>query len=196
MNAPETSLSSAGFFSSKLEGPLPNQGFLATILIAQRTGQGCLPYTLGLRDDDYQTLLGTYFSAIRGMIDSPGNFREQHAIRQELLELRNQEFEELTELLVQNARGVHFSEAWLAQIIAAGCMGGDHLWRDLGLVNRESLKALFVENFPGLAEKNSADMRWKKFLYRQLCETGGHFVCRSPSCETCPTYDECFGEEV
>lgn len=196
MNAPEASLSNAGFFTSKLEGPLANQGYLATMLIAQRTGQGCLPCNLGLKHDDYQQMLDTYFSGIKGMIEGPGTFREQNDIRQELLELRQDELKELTTLLAEHTRGVDLSETWLAQIIAAGCMGGDHLWRDLGLLNRQSLKALFVENFPTLAEKNTGDMRWKKFLYRQLCEQGGHFVCRSPSCETCPTYDDCFGEEV
>lgn len=195
MNARMGNLKYAGFANSKFEGPLANQSHFATILIAQRTGQGCLPDTLGLAPDDYQNMLERYFTGIKGMIESPSNFREQNAIRIELLELRTEELQELTTLLRENIRGEDESEDWLAQIIAAGCMGGDHLWRDLGLLNRESLRSVFAANFPVLAEKNSGNMRWKKFLYRQLCEQGGHFVCRSPSCETCPTYDDCFGDE-
>jgi nitrogen fixation protein NifQ len=38
-------------------------------------------------------------------------------------------------------------------------------------------------------------MKWKKFLYRQLCLEEGIYVCRAPSCEVCKDYDLCFGPE-
>jgi nitrogen fixation protein NifQ len=50
-------------------------------------------------------------------------------------------------------------------------------------------------NFPTLAAKNVHNMKWKKFLYKQLCATEGVYVCRSPSCEVCADYDACFGPE-
>ena len=36
-----------------------------------------------------------------------------------------------------------------------------------------------MHNFPQLARRNTQDMRWKKFLYKQLCEQDGGYVCRS-----------------
>ncbi|WP_280806688.1 nitrogen fixation protein NifQ [Vibrio mytili] len=34
-----------------------------------------------------------------------------------------------------------------------------------------------------------------RFLYRQLYESRGDYVWRSPSCETCSSYRECFQTE-
>ena len=83
----------------------------------------------------------------------------------------------------------------MAEIVTTACMGGDHLWQDLGLHSREYLSRLMTENFPSLAAKNVHDMKWKKFLYKQLCEKEGINTCRSPSCEYCVDYLSCFGPE-
>jgi nitrogen fixation protein NifQ len=83
----------------------------------------------------------------------------------------------------------------MADIFVAGCMGSDHLWQDLGLWSRQDLSALFKHNFPVLVEKNVGDMKWKKFLYKQLCLQEGIYVCRAPSCEMCQDYWKCFGPE-
>ena len=83
----------------------------------------------------------------------------------------------------------------MSDIVAAGCLGGDHLWRDLGLQSRSELSQLMLQNFPTLAAANSGDMKWKKFFYKQLCEAGGGYVCRAPSCDQCSAYDDCFGPE-
>lgn len=81
----------------------------------------------------------------------------------------------------------------MADIVSAGCQGSDHLWQDLGLWNRAELTALMRDSFAPLAARNDKDMKWKKFLYRQLCAAEGLYICRSPSCETCVDYRECFG---
>lgn len=86
-------------------------------------------------------------------------------------------------------------QRWMAEIIAAGCMGSDHLWQDLGLWNRAELSRLMEQNFPSLAQRNTGDMKWKRFLYKQLCEAEGIYSCRSPSCEVCVDYHACFGPE-
>jgi nitrogen fixation protein NifQ len=49
--------------------------------------------------------------------------------------------------------------------------------------------------FPHLAEKNDQDMKWKKFLYKQLCEAEGLYFCRAPSCNVCIDYPKCYGSE-
>jgi nitrogen fixation protein NifQ len=168
----------------------PNRAWLAQILAAQRAGRGCLPWRLGLDERDHATLLA-HFPAQAG--DSPS---EGQALRQELLELRRDEWRELRELLLGGRRGAAASETWLAAIVAAACLGGNHLWRDLGLDSRQQLRELLLHNFPALAQRNVADMRWKKFFYKQLCEQDGGYVCRAPSCAQCPTYHDCFGEEL
>jgi nitrogen fixation protein NifQ len=83
----------------------------------------------------------------------------------------------------------------MAQVVAAACMGQDHLWQDLGLLNRTELNALMQRNFPALAARNVKDMKWKRFLYRQLCEMEGIQACRAPSCEICTDYAHCFGPD-
>jgi nitrogen fixation protein NifQ len=50
-------------------------------------------------------------------------------------------------------------------------------------------------NFPKLFDLNTGDMKWKKFLYKRLCEEEGIYVCRSPSCTECKDHDDCFGPE-
>lgn len=84
---------------------------------------------------------------------------------------------------------------WIAQIIAAGCMGSEHLWRDLGLWSRDDLSELIRFNFPALAMKNSRDMKWKKFFYKLLCAQEGVYTCRAPSCDVCVDYMTCFGPQ-
>ncbi len=54
---------------------------------------------------------------------------------------------------------------------------------------------MLAYNFPDLVARNSKDMKWKKFLYKQLCEAEGLYVCRAPSCEVCKDYQQCFGPE-
>ena len=175
---------------------LPNQQYLIEILTAQRSGDGCLPLHLGLNEFEFKQLANRHFKGLKQCVSDVEIFSENNEIRQELLDLRQTEWQDLVNLLNNFAKGADLSEHWLAQIIAAGCMGSDHLWRDLGLPDRHSLRELFMDNFPALADKNTGDMRWKKFLYRQLCEQGGHFICRSPSCDACPTYNDCFGDEA
>ena len=52
------------------------------------------------------------------------------------------------------------------------------------------------DNFRTLAERNTQDMKWKKFLYKQLCISEGIYICRAPSCEVCVDYAACFAPEA
>jgi nitrogen fixation protein NifQ len=83
----------------------------------------------------------------------------------------------------------------LVRVLAAGCLGFGHMWRDMGLASRAALRALLFAAGPRLARRNVADMKWKKFLYRELCKSEAGYVCRSPSCDACIGYDDCFGAE-
>lgn len=176
-------------------GSFPNTTFVIEILRSQRAGAGALPCELGLNKNQFHTFIRRYFPRHPSAIGQSTLAKERGILRQQLLDMRFDEWQDLQQLLIQHRAGKDDSEIWMAAIIAAACLGNGHLWRDLGLRSRTVLKQLLFENFPSLAQKNTHDMRWKKFLYRQLCEQQGHFICRSPSCDICPTYDECFGDE-
>jgi nitrogen fixation protein NifQ len=87
------------------------------------------------------------------------------------------------------------SETWMAQIVARGCAGRDHLWQDLGLANRGELTMLMNTAFSTLAALNTGDMKWKKFIYRHYCAKEGIYVCPAPSCSACSDYDKCHAPE-
>lgn len=84
--------------------------------------------------------------------------------------------------------------ALLAPIVARRAMEANHLWEDLGLDCRGSLTRLMQRHFGELARLNSNNMRWKRFLYRRLCEEEGVSHCTSPTCSICPDVNECFEE--
>ena len=98
-------------------------------------------------------------------------------------------------LLLSHRAGRDLSEIHMAEIVCTACLGSNHLWEDLGLFNRKELTALMRRNFPTLAARNVKDMKWKKFLYKQLCIMEGIYVCRAPSCEECTDYHVCFSPE-
>jgi len=105
------------------------------------------------------------------------------------------EFDEIVELLLEHRASAGEHETWLAYAIASAAMGANHLWQDMGLPSRAVLSRLMQTHFPTLAEKNSGDMKWKKFFYRQLCERAGVPICKSPHCADCCDYRVCFGAE-
>jgi nitrogen fixation protein NifQ len=179
-----------------------NTEFLQTIIDSQRQGLGCLPHYLGLEKNKFSQVLNILMRNDReGLSASDLNnyadklLADRSVLRQQLLDLRTDEVAELSALLVEYRAGVQDTELWMADIVSAACMGSDHLWRDLGLPDRKVLNRLLRYNFPALFLENTGDMKWKKFLYKKLCEMGGDYVCRSPNCEECVSYDECFGSE-
>lgn len=171
--------------------PSPNRDWFAQILDAQRRGQTCLPFELGLYPQDFVAFIAQHFPERRSEQPDP----ERDELRADLLEMRRDEWQQLYELLLNHRHTESPDEAHMAAIIAAACMGANHLWCDLGLVSRQQLRDILSFNFPTLTERNTRNMRWKRFFYKQLCEQEGSYVCRSPTCEQCHTYQECFGDE-
>lgn len=168
-------------------GGLPNDDLFARMLFSQAVGMGALPPGLGLASAEFAVLMARHFPSflLPAHLAVPALEAERHAERDELLTL-----------LREHCAGLDDSERWMAEIVTAACMGGDHLWQDLGLWSRVDLSRLMTQNFPALAAKNNRDMKWKKFLYKQLCDREGVVVCRSPSCEVCADYAKCFGSEA
>lgn len=82
---------------------------------------------------------------------------------------RRAEFDGLVRFMMQYALPGDAQSRPLAERLALGCLGPEHLWRNLDLPSRDHLSTLFERHFPRLKAENHKDMRWKKFLYRRLC---------------------------
>jgi nitrogen fixation protein NifQ len=106
------------------------------------------------------------------------------------------EEEQLRQLLRTHQAGSGSEAQWLVSMIARRSMSANHLWQDLGLWSRADLNRLMAERFPGLASRNTSNMKWKKFFYRMLCEMEGFTLCTAPTCRECNDFDNCFGEET
>lgn len=165
----------------------PGTELLAVILASWACGEGALPQYLGLSQDSYQRMLNTCFNGY-AINDYVGDKAMPEAERLD-------EHDDVLKLMLQNVSGMAECSSWFAEIVTAGCQGQDHLWQDLGLRNRKDLSQLMTLNFPTLAARNDKDMKWKKFIYKQLCNAEGIYTCRAPSCEVCTDYNVCFGPE-
>jgi nitrogen fixation protein NifQ len=162
---------------------LANDDLFAKMLVSQATGASALPPGLGLDPAGFAAMLGRHFPGCGPLGLGAGGGLDPS---------RGLERNDLVALMLEGRAGRDESEAWLAAIVAAACMAGDHLWQDLGLWSRTDLSRLMTDNFPALAARNDRDMKWKKFLYRQICEHEGIPVCPAPSCQACADYSMCF----
>ncbi|MDD4882534.1 MAG: nitrogen fixation protein NifQ [Gallionellaceae bacterium] len=165
---------------------LANDDLFAKMLVSQATGVGALPPGLGLDPESFSELLTRHFPDSGPLGLSAGDGLDT---------ARAPERDDLIALMLEGRADADASEVWMAAIVAAACMAGDHLWQDLGLWLRADLSRLMTENFPHLAAKNDRDMKWKKFLYRQICDREGIPVCPAPSCQACVDYAKCFNTE-
>jgi nitrogen fixation protein NifQ len=112
---------------------------------------------------------------------------------------RDDEVDEVRGLLIDfadPAAGSAEDIAQVAETIALACLGDNHLWQDLQLPSRGELSTLMAYWFPALKARNQLDMKWKKFLYKQLCERAEIQVCKAPSCAVCSDQPLCFGPET
>lgn len=165
----------------------PNHEWLACMTASWCDGQGVLPDTLGLEAEQFNMLITHFFPGCAIPEQAPSGSKLDFS--------RMLEKQDLVNLLKLYAKPNSPEIDWIIDIIVAGCLGSDHLWQDLGLWSRSQLSAMLHHNFPELAVRNNKDMKWKKFLYKQLCEAEGLYLCRAPSCEVCIDYPKCFGPE-
>jgi len=105
------------------------------------------------------------------------------------------EEEDFRTLLLDGRRHGGDIEEWLARIIVRRSLCRGHLWHSLGLRNRRELSDMLHRHFPAVAERNTRGMKWKKFFYREMCQAEGVYVCKSPVCDVCVDFDDCFGTE-
>jgi nitrogen fixation protein NifQ len=163
----------------------PNDEFLARMIAGWTLGDGVMPVDLGLGTQRFAALVERHFPGLRW---AP-RCHEADGLT------RHPEFPDLLAFLSAEADPEVPGAADMAVVVATGCMGSEHLWQDLGLPSRRELSQLMALNFPALARANDRDMKWKKFLYRELCQREGIYVCAAPSCEQCSDQPVCFGPE-
>lgn len=161
--------------------------FQRLVRLADAEADAPLTVALGLGDRRLAYLFGRWLpqasALLQGLTGQPGSDALEEAdLRGYLWECRAGR-----ELLVEES---------LAAIIARRCRYPNHLWQDLGCRDRSELNALISRHFPELLRRNRDDMKWKKFLYRELCRREGVPVCKSPSCDSCEDQVFCFGGEV
>lgn len=117
----------------------------------------------------------------------------------ERAEPRSDEIEDLVSLLKDHANpaaGPAQDADVVAWALACASLGDNHLWQDLQLPSRAELSQLMAHWFASLAELNTQHMKWKKFLYKQLCTREEIFICKAPSCQVCTDHPVCFGPET
>ena len=82
----------------------------------------------------------------------------------------------------------------LAHVLATRSSLPGHLWVAMGLTARAQLSDAIRRHLPSLAAANDKNMRWKRYLYKQVCDLNGGVMCKAPNCGVCSDYDLCFAE--
>ena len=82
---------------------------------------------------------------------------------------------------------------WLvSHAIASACFGHQHLWQDLGLHGQKDVSCLLSQYFPVLFARNTQDLNWKRFLFKELGKRLGQLNLEPPSCDGCDQMHHCF----
>lgn len=160
---------------------------------ALAASRGRLPEArpLGLPPAEARALLARYFPTAKRLL--PEDAANDAAIG--CPPLRTDEHEDLLQLLLSHRSDDSDETRWLASAVAAASLGNDHLWQDLGLADRQELSDLLRHHFGPLFAKNTGNMKWKRFFYKQLCDQAEVNLCKAPSCRVCADYKLCFGPE-
>lgn len=159
---------------------------LASILALASSEGGSLAAQVGLTDTELGDLFSHWFSA-RG-IESCGDHQASVVDADEI--------EMVREILLENRSSEGEFGRWLAAMIARRAMEPNHLWEDLGLRDRSELTRLIARHYAPLARRNDKNMRWKRFIYRMMCENDGFVMCSTPVCSNCADYALCYGAET
>ncbi len=146
---------------------------------------------LGLSPEAFSSLLTTCFPAVDPQLlshclpDAPS------------LPQPNDEIRGIVQAHVpKQSRGLERSLAnWLAAMITARASHPGHLWVAMGLFERPELTASIRRHLPSMAAANNKGMRWKRFLFKTLCDQSGAVLCKSPNCGECSDYALCFAPE-
>lgn len=159
---------------------------LASVLALASSEGGSLAAQTGLTEAELSDLFSHYFATLSLKSSGDGEAPLVDA----------DEIEMVRELLLANCSSEGDCGRWLAGMIARRAMEPNHLWEDLGLRERSELTRLIARHFAPLALRNDKNMRWKRFIYRMMCEEDGLVMCSTPVCSNCADYELCYGAET
>ena len=159
---------------------------LASILALASTEGGNLAARAGLTEAELGEVFSHCFAARTVVSSSDGSTSLVDADEMEIVRA----------LLMENRSSEGNCGHWLASMIARRAMEPNHLWEDLGLRERSELTRLIARHFSPLALRNDKNMRWKRFIYRMMCEDDGFVMCSTPVCSNCADYELCYGAET
>ncbi len=146
---------------------------------------------LGLSQQEFSALLHTCFPAVDAHLlshclpDPPSQPQPNEEIRAIVSKHLPEQGSELQLAMAH----------WLASMITARAAHPGHLWVAMGLFKRPELTASIRRILPSLAAANNKGMRWKRFLFKTLCDQNGAMLCKSPNCGECSDYALCFAPE-
>ncbi len=181
-------------YTSLINSPKPDQvsdvdRHLFACLLAMAAQE---PYdtalALGLDNESLVSILGIYFPGIeRSLLDpqAPATPVPPPERNDEILSI----------LLAHLPNQSSITSVWLARILAARTAHPGHLWVAMGLFERPELSVAIRRHLPSLAAANHQNMRWKRYLFKQLCDLNGGAMCKAPNCGVCSDYTLCFAEE-
>lgn len=147
---------------------------------------GSLAEGLGISGKELRRMIATYFPDAATLLENFGLDHETPVGDDE---------QSLRRLLLRSRSTPAPLSSVFSIIIASRATRPNHLWQDLGLVNRGELSRLMRRHFAPLALRNRQDMKWKKFFYRLICQDEDSGVCLAPSCSECNDFAGCFGDE-
>ncbi|BCR06541.1 hypothetical protein DESUT3_36100 [Desulfuromonas versatilis] len=164
--------------------------FACLLAVAAQEPHG-LASSLGLSAEELEALRQLFFPGFDPALlpAPPENRRPAPEINPEILEIL------LSHVPGGPDEALRQPAAWLARIIAARAAHPGHLWVAMGLFERPELSAAIRRLLPSLAAANDKGMRWKRYLFKQVCERHGSQLCKSPNCGVCSDYALCFAPE-
>ena len=149
---------------------------------------------MGLDHTGFTELLARYFPLASNLLCDV--MAAQSAAALDVAQ-RSDEFDDLLGLFLEHRSDDSDQTGWLAYAFCSGCMGRDHLYVDMGMPNRAAVSGLLQRHFNALFRKNvGTAMKWKKFLYKQLCDRAEVQLCPAPSCQVCDERRHCFSPET
>jgi nitrogen fixation protein NifQ len=203
MQEPISLADAAALYAAMMAGATdsgnPDTYVFACIVSFRATGcADPLDDAVGLSPADLNLLLARHFAGLEADMDVTRYIKARRGRREgkgvsDLV--LAEEVDDLRTLLLDHRTADLPETTWMASAVARACLFSDHLWQDLGLTSRKDLSGLLTRHFQPLASKNTGDMKWKKFFYKQLCDREGLNLCKAPSCGVCADYKVCFGPE-
>ncbi|MCQ1058582.1 nitrogen fixation protein NifQ [Photobacterium sp. ZSDE20] len=185
---------------NKLTPPQPHKVTLSrlwrSIYTRYLQGKSALPPTFGITQEAFENIVLDFDLEQGSLLSEQPVLTEQAKLRGTLLKSREEEWLTLHSLFTPHINPKELHAEHFCKVLAAACLGQQHLWKDLGMDCRQDLSTLISIYLPTLHTMNIKNMRWKRFFYLQLCQAGGDYVCRAPSCEACSSRSECFIDDV